>query len=94
MEAHELVADAAIGLIDSVDLIGPSDVEGTAVLYHHLLSCGLRLAATVGTDVWLSYSRGPLLSTRPDGDGSTPTCGARPLAAGLAGPVRGAARRA
>jgi hypothetical protein len=65
VEARELVADAALGLVDSVDLIGPSDVEGTAVLYHHLLSCGLRLAATVGTDVWLSYSRGPLLSNPP-----------------------------
>jgi hypothetical protein len=65
VEARELVADAALGLVDSVDLIGPSDVEGTAVLYHHLLSCGLRLAATVGTDVWLSYSRGPLISNPP-----------------------------
>jgi hypothetical protein len=65
VEARELVADAALGLVDAVDLIGPSDVEGTAVLYHHLLSCGLRLAATVGTDVWLSYSRAPLLSNPP-----------------------------
>src|SRR4029450_7945918 len=65
VEARELVADAALGLVDSVDLIGPSDVEGTAVLYHHLLSCGLRLAATVGTDVWLSYSRGALFSNPP-----------------------------
>ena len=65
VEARELVADAALGLVDSVDLIGPSDVEGTALLYHHLLSCGLRLAATVGTDVWLSYSRGPLFSNPP-----------------------------
>jgi hypothetical protein len=65
VEARELVADAALGLVDSVDLIGPSDVEGTAVLYHHLLSCGLRLAATAGTDVWLSFSRGPLLSNPP-----------------------------
>jgi hypothetical protein len=65
VEARELVADAALGLVDSVDLIGPSDVEGTAILYHHLLSCGLRLAATVGTDVWLSYSRGPLISNPP-----------------------------
>jgi hypothetical protein len=65
VEARELVADAALGLVDSVDLIGPSDVEGTAVLYHHLLSCGLRLAATAGTDVWLSYSRGPLFSNPP-----------------------------
>jgi hypothetical protein len=65
VEARELVADAALGLVDSVDLIGPSDVEGTALLYHHLLSCGLRLAATAGTDVWLSYSRGPLFSNPP-----------------------------
>ena len=65
VEARELVADAALGLVDSVDLIGPSDVEGTAVLYHHLLSCGLRLAATAGTDVWLSHSRGPLFSNPP-----------------------------
>jgi hypothetical protein len=65
VEARELVADAALGLVDSVDLIGPSDAEGTAVLYHHLLSCGLRLAATVGTDVWLSHSRGPLFSNPP-----------------------------
>jgi hypothetical protein len=65
VEARELVADAALGLVDSVDLIGPSDVEGTALLYHHLLSCGLRLAATVGTDVWLSFSRGPLFSNPP-----------------------------
>jgi hypothetical protein len=65
VEARELVADAALGLVDSVDLLGPSDVEGTTVLYHHLLSCGLRLAATVGTDVWLSHARGPLLSNPP-----------------------------
>jgi hypothetical protein len=65
VEARELVADAALGLVDSVDLIGPSDAEGTAVLYHHLLNCGLRLAATVGTDVWLSFSRGPLISNPP-----------------------------
>jgi hypothetical protein len=65
VEARELVADAALGLVDSVDLIGPSDVEGATVLYHHLLSCGLRLAATAGTDVWLSHSRGPLLSNPP-----------------------------
>jgi hypothetical protein len=65
MDARELVVDAALGLVDSIDLIGPNDVEGTAILYHHLLNCGLRLAATVGTDVWLSYSRGPLLSNPP-----------------------------
>jgi hypothetical protein len=65
VEARELVADAALGLVDSVDLLGPSDAEGTALLYHHLLNCGLRLAATAGTDVWLSFSSGPLISNPP-----------------------------
>jgi len=56
VEARELVADAALGLVDSMDLLGPNDAAGTAVLYHHLLNCGLRLAATVGSDVFLSHS--------------------------------------
>ena len=64
-EARELVADAALGLVDSVDLLGPNDPEGTAVLYHHLLNCGLRLAATVGTDVFLSHSRSSFFSNPP-----------------------------
>jgi hypothetical protein len=34
-------------------------------LYHRLLSCGLRLAATAGTDVFLSFSRLPLASNPP-----------------------------
>lgn len=64
-EARELVADAALGLVDSVDLLGPNDPEGTARLYHHLLNCGLRLAATVGTDVFLSHSRSSHFSNPP-----------------------------
>jgi hypothetical protein len=64
-EARELVADAALGLVDSVDLLGPNDPDGTTVLYHHLLSCGLRLAATVGTDVFLSHSRSSFFSNPP-----------------------------
>ena len=65
VEARELVADAALGLVDSVDLLGVNDPDGATVLYHHLLNCGLRLAATAGTDVWLSYSRGPQISNPP-----------------------------
>jgi hypothetical protein len=64
-EARELVADAALGLVDSVDLLGPNDPEGTALLYHHLLNCGLRLAATVGTDVFLSHARSSFFSNPP-----------------------------
>ncbi|TML36948.1 MAG: hypothetical protein E6G27_18375 [Actinobacteria bacterium] len=65
VEARELVADAALGLVDSVDLLGPNDAAGTAILYHHLLNCGLRLAATVGSDVFLSHSRAGNFSNPP-----------------------------
>jgi hypothetical protein len=56
VEARELVADAALGVVDSIDLISPFNDRGAAFLYHRLLSCGLRLAATAGTDVFLSFS--------------------------------------
>lgn len=58
-EARELVADAALGLVDSVDIVGVGNREGTEALYHRLLSCGLRLAATAGTDSFLSQPSGP-----------------------------------
>ncbi len=57
VEARELVADAALGVVDSIDLISPFNDQGATYLYHRLLSCGLRLAATAGTDVFLSFSQ-------------------------------------
>jgi hypothetical protein len=69
VEARELVADAALGVVDSVDLISPFDDEGAVFLYHRLLSCGLRLAATAGTDVFLSFSHGPGVASNPPGWG-------------------------
>jgi hypothetical protein len=65
VEARELVADAALGLVDSMDLLGPNDTEATVTLYHHLLNCGLRLAATAGTDTWLSFARASIVSNPP-----------------------------
>src|SRR6185436_15706541 len=65
VEARELVADAALGLVDSIDIISPYDDEGAIVLYHRLLSCGLRLAATAGTDCFLSFSRLGVASNPP-----------------------------
>ncbi|MTD55688.1 CehA/McbA family metallohydrolase [Amycolatopsis pithecellobii] len=56
-EARELVADAALGLVDSMDLGGPCHIDSTEFLYHRLLGCGLSLAATAGTDVFLSHRR-------------------------------------
>ncbi|HEX8803265.1 MAG TPA: CehA/McbA family metallohydrolase [Acidimicrobiales bacterium] len=69
VEARELVVDAALGLVDSVDLISPFDDDGAVFLYHRLLSCGLRLAATAGTDVFLSFSHGPGVASNPPGWG-------------------------
>ncbi|MDQ3791651.1 MAG: CehA/McbA family metallohydrolase [Actinomycetota bacterium] len=69
VEARELVADAALGVVDSVDLISPFDDEGAVFLYHPLLSCGLRLAATAGTDAFLSFSHGPGVASNPPGWG-------------------------
>jgi hypothetical protein len=69
VEARELVADAALGLVDSIDLISPFDDEGAVFLYHRLLSCGIRLAATAGTDVFLSFSHGPGTASNPPGWG-------------------------
>jgi hypothetical protein len=65
VEARELVVDAALGLVDSIDVISPFTHEGAIYLYHRLLSCGLRLAATAGTDVFLSFSHLGVASNPP-----------------------------
>jgi hypothetical protein len=67
VEARELVVDAALGLVDSLDLLSPFDDEAAVYLYHRLLSCGLRLTATAGTDVFLSFSHGPGVASNPPG---------------------------
>ena len=59
------MADAALGLVDSLDLISPSSDEGAVFLYHRLPSCGLRLAATAGTDTFLSFSHSSTFSNPP-----------------------------
>jgi hypothetical protein len=69
VEARELVADAALGLVDAVELVSCFDDRGAEVLYHHLLNCGLRLAATAGTDTFLSFARGPAPASNPPGWG-------------------------
>jgi hypothetical protein len=67
VEARELVVDAALGLVDSIDVLSPFDDEGAIHLYHRLLSCGIRLAATAGTDTFLSFSHGPGVASNPPG---------------------------
>ena len=80
VEARELVADAALGVVDAVELISIFDDRGAQVLYHHLLSCGLRLAATAGTDTFLSFAHGPPPASNPPGWGRVyAQLGAQPL---------------
>jgi hypothetical protein len=80
VEARELIADAALGVVDSIDVMSPFNHEGAVFLYHRLLSCGLRLAATAGTDVFLSFSHGPEVASNPPGWGRVyAQLGGRPL---------------
>jgi hypothetical protein len=67
VEARELIADAPLGLVDGIELASCFDDRGAVVLYHHLLSCGLRLAAIAGTDSFLSFARGPATTSNPPG---------------------------
>ena len=80
IECRELVADAALGLVDSFDVASNGDNLGAAVVYRRLLGAGIRLAATAGTDVMLNLPRFHIHSNPPgwarvyaelDGDLST-----------------------
>ena len=95
VEARELVADAALGLVDAVELVSCFDDRGALVLYHHLLSCGLRLAAVAGTDTFLSFARGPAPASNPPGWGRVyAQLGGAPLSVdGVRGGGAGRARR-
>ncbi|GGS49560.1 hypothetical protein GCM10010156_05310 [Planobispora rosea] len=55
--AREIVADAALGLIDSLDVLNHSSIEATALVYRRLIGAGNRLAVTAGTDSMVSFAR-------------------------------------
>ena len=67
VEARELVVDAALGLVDSVDVLsnGAASATGSALLYRRLLGAGHRLAVSAGTDVFLSFSNSSTFSNPP-----------------------------
>jgi hypothetical protein len=67
VEARELVADAALGLVDAIEVASCFDDRGAVVLWHHLLNCGLRIAAVAGTDAFLSFAHGPGVASNPPG---------------------------
>ncbi|MFI7639569.1 CehA/McbA family metallohydrolase [Nonomuraea sp. NPDC049400] len=63
--AREIVADAALGLIDTLDVLNHSSVQATAAVYRRLIGAGNRLAVTAGTDAVLSFCRRGTASSPP-----------------------------
>ncbi|GAA3182214.1 CehA/McbA family metallohydrolase [Nonomuraea roseoviolacea] len=55
--AREIVADAALGLVDTLDVLNHSSITATAAVYRRLIGAGNRLAVTAGTDAVLSFLR-------------------------------------
>ena len=65
VEAREVVADAALGLVDSLDVLSNADARASAELYRRLVGAGIRLAATAGSDAMLSMRHTGMLSNPP-----------------------------
>ena len=69
VEAKELPVDAALGHIDALDVLAyPANARETCRLWYRLLNCGLRLAATAGTDTFMNFCDQSVLSNPPAGD--------------------------
>jgi hypothetical protein len=69
VEAKELPIDAALGHIDALDVLAyPANARETCALWYRLLNCGLRLAATAGTDTFMNYFNQSMLSNPPAGN--------------------------
>ncbi|MDE3095498.1 MAG: CehA/McbA family metallohydrolase [Chloroflexota bacterium] len=78
VEAKELPVDAALGRIDAVDIMSyPGKDMDTARLWYRLLNCGLRLAATAGTDTFMNMDDSSELLAMHSRCFSSPPGGAR-----------------
>jgi hypothetical protein len=68
VEAKELPIDAALGVIDAVDIMSyPSRNMESSRLWYRLLNCGLKLAATAGTDTFMNDCDNGTFSNPPAG---------------------------
>ncbi|MEX2247260.1 MAG: CehA/McbA family metallohydrolase [Dehalococcoidia bacterium] len=69
VEAKELPVDAALGRVDAVDVLAyPANTAESCKLWYRLLNCGLRLAATAGTDTFMNLCDQRMFSNPPAGD--------------------------
>jgi len=83
VEAKALPVDAALGRIDAVDLLSyPGQTLDVVALWYRLLNCGLRIAATAGSDAFMNMNTaGELLAFDVNGDAfSSPPGGVRAFA--------------
>jgi len=59
---YGLPVDAALGLVDYMELVSFSEHASTAWVWYRLLNCGLRIPAAAGTDAMTNFAslRGPV----------------------------------
>ena len=55
--AKAVPVDAALGLVDGLEILGYGHPAASLRLYYRLLNCGFRLAAAAGTDVFNNIRR-------------------------------------
>ncbi|MFI6511794.1 CehA/McbA family metallohydrolase [Streptosporangium sp. NPDC050855] len=55
--SREIVADAALGLVDTLDVLSQTSITATAAVYRRLIGAGNRIAVTAGTDAMVSFTR-------------------------------------
>ncbi|GAA3412160.1 CehA/McbA family metallohydrolase [Streptosporangium vulgare] len=55
--SREIVADAALGLVDTLDVLSQTSITATAAVYRRLIGAGNRVAVTAGTDAMVSFAR-------------------------------------
>lgn len=55
--ARELVVDAALGVVDAMDVLSNMDEEAGCWMYYRMLNCGVKLTASAGTDSQIDQAR-------------------------------------
>ncbi|GAA0410256.1 hypothetical protein Acor_35510 [Acrocarpospora corrugata] len=87
-DARALVVDAALGLVDGLELLHFSEISGTVSVYRRLIGAGNRLAALAGTDTMLSFTRQDTVSSPPGWERVYARLGGPLSAESFAGAVR------
>lgn len=65
VDARCSVLDAALGVIDSLDVLSNADDIASGALYRRMVGAGLRIAVTAGSDTMLSLRHDSVFSNPP-----------------------------